>query len=123
MYPHERSLVKKLENMPFALIGVNSDKDKDILKKAMETENITWRSFWNGGSTTGPISTKWNIRGWPTLFVIDHTGVIRGKYLGSPGEAVLDALIDELVKERRNQEMMSKGSLANASGFQHSPTE
>jgi hypothetical protein len=24
-------------------------------------------------------------------------GVIRGKYLGSPGEAVLDALIDELV--------------------------
>jgi Thioredoxin-like len=99
MYPHERSLVKKLENKPFALIGVNSDRDKDDLKKAMETENITWRSFWNGGSTSGPISSKWNVRGWPTLFVIDHQGVIRGKYLGSPGEAVLDTLIDELVMQ------------------------
>jgi hypothetical protein len=99
MYPHERSLVKKLENKPFALIGVNSDRDKDELRKAMEMENITWRSFWNGGSTSGPISTKWNVRGWPTLFVIDHNGVIRGKYLGSPGEAVLDTLIDELVTQ------------------------
>jgi hypothetical protein len=97
MYPHERSLVKKLESKPFALIGINSDKDKDELKKAMEEEKITWRSFWNGGSTQGPISTKWNVHGWPTLFVIDHNGVIRGKFLGSPGEAVLDKLIDELV--------------------------
>jgi Thioredoxin-like len=97
MYPHERSLVKKLEDKPFVLIGINSDRDKEELKKAMEEEKITWRSFWNGGSTQGPISTKWNVHGWPTLFVIDHNGVIRGKYLGSPGPAVLDKLIDELV--------------------------
>ena len=25
MYPHERSLVKTLEDKPFALLGVNSD--------------------------------------------------------------------------------------------------
>jgi Thioredoxin-like len=99
MYPHERSLVKKLADKPFALIGINSDTDKEELRKAMEKENITWRSFWNGGSTQGPISTKWNVHGWPTLFVIDHKGVIRGKYLGSPGEAVLDKLIEQLVAE------------------------
>ena len=29
MYPHERSLVKTLADKPFALIGVNSDADKD----------------------------------------------------------------------------------------------
>jgi hypothetical protein len=97
MYPHERSLVKKLADKPFALIGINSDNDRDELKKVLVKEEITWRSFWNGGSTQGPISTKWNVQGWPTLFVIDHNGVIRGKYLGSPGEAVLDKLIEELV--------------------------
>jgi hypothetical protein len=95
--------VKKLESKPFALIGVNSDVDKVQLKKDMEKEQITWRSFWNGGSTLGPISTKWNIRGWPTLFVIDHKGVIRGKYLGSPGEAVLDELIEKLVAEAESK--------------------
>jgi len=100
MYPHERSLVKKLTDKPFALVGVNSDKDLDELKKVLEEEKITWRSFWNGkDGTGGPISTEWNVHGWPTLFIIDHKGVIRHKYLGSPGDEKLDAAIEKLVAE------------------------
>jgi hypothetical protein len=100
MYPHERSLVKRLADKPFALIGVNSDKDKEKLKKDMEENQITWRSFWNGPEGTGgPISKEWRIQGWPSLFVIDHKGVLRHKYVGSPGEKVLDEVIENLVKE------------------------
>ena len=51
MYPHERSLVKKLKDKPFALIGVNSDRDRDTIKQVCKDKNISWRSFWNGGST------------------------------------------------------------------------
>jgi hypothetical protein len=36
---------------------------------------------------------------WPTLYVIDAKGVIRHKHIGSPGDAVMDKEIDELVKE------------------------
>ncbi len=104
MYPHERSLVKRLENKPFALIGINSDTDKDKLKEAMQKENITWRSFWNGPhGTSGPISERWNVHGWPTMYLIDAKGVIRHKFLGSPGGETLDKLIDELVKEAEEQ--------------------
>ena len=99
MYPHERSLVKRLESKPFALVGVNSDRDRADLKKTMEKEKITWRSFWNGGGTQGPISTRWAIRGWPTLYLIDHNGIVRAKYVGSPGEKVLDEKLDALIKE------------------------
>jgi hypothetical protein len=99
MYPHERSLVKKLESKPFALLGINSDRDRDALKDVLKKEEITWRSFWNGGSTGGPISTEWNVQGWPTLYVIDHKGVIRHKHLGSPGDKVLDEEIEKLVAE------------------------
>ena len=99
MYPHERSLVKKLEGKPFALLGVNSDRDREALKKTMEKEQITWRSFWNGGSTDGPISRDWKVSGWPTLYLIDHKGVIRHKWLGNPGEKVLDEAIEAIVKE------------------------
>ncbi len=98
MYPHERSLVKRMANRPFALIGVNSDRDREKLKEVMEEKEITWRSFWNGGSTSGPISTAWNISGWPTMYVIDHKGVIRHKSVGSPGEETLDQWIDALVQ-------------------------
>jgi len=100
MYPHERSLVKRLADKPFALIGVNSDRDREQLKEVLKQENITWRSFWNGkDGTGGPISTKWNVQGWPTLYVLDHKGVIRHKWLGSPGDEVMDEAIDKLVKE------------------------
>jgi Thioredoxin-like len=110
--PHERSLVKRLEGKPFALLGINSDKDRQELQKVIAKESITWRSWWDGGSTQGPIATKWNVRGWPTLYLLDGKGVIRykGDYLrsstfrknkeGVEREINLgDEAIDELIKE------------------------
>ncbi len=97
MYPHERSLVKRMKNRPFSLIGVNSDRDLEKLHETLEKENITWRSFWNGPEGTGgPISSLWNVRGWPTIYIIDHKGVIRDK--NKRGEA-MDEVVDRLVAE------------------------
>jgi hypothetical protein len=97
MYPHERSLVKRLADKPFALIGVNSDKDLEKLKPRLKEEQITWRSFWNGpDGTGGPISKRWGVTGWPTIYVIDHEGVIRAK--GVRGEA-MDKAVDLLLAE------------------------
>jgi hypothetical protein len=62
-------------------------------------EKITWRSFWNGGTTRGRISSRWDVHAWPTLFIIDAKGVIRYKYGGSPGEKVLDEELDKLIAE------------------------
>jgi hypothetical protein len=99
MYPHERSLVKKLADAPFALIGVNSDPTIEKLREVEKRENITWRSFFNGG-TNGPISTRWGVRGWPTIYVIDHKGVIRHKNLrGQRMEDAVMALLEELERE------------------------
>lgn len=101
MYPHERSLVKDLANEPFAIIGVNSDQDKTRLKERMEEENITWRSFWDGGSTNGPIATKWNVKGWPTTYVIDHKGVIRYKQVrGDQLDDAIHTLLAEMKAEQ-----------------------
>ena len=100
MYPHERSLVKRLENEPFALLGVNSDKDLDALQDVLKEENITWRSFWNGPEgTSGPISKAWNVSGWPTIYVLDGEGKIR--YKNVRGEA-MDKAVDTLLAEIKN---------------------
>ncbi len=98
MYPHERSLVKRLANEPFALIGVNSDRDLAKLRPRLKEENISWRSFWNGPKGTGgPISAKWGVRGWPTIYILDHKGVIRFK--GPRGEK-MDKAVDQLLEEK-----------------------
>jgi hypothetical protein len=97
MYPHERSLVKRLAGEPFALLGINSDRDKGQLKQVMLKEEITWRSWFDGGGTSGPIATQWNVHSWPTIYVLDHEGVIR--YKGVRGDAMdqaVDALMEKL---------------------------
>jgi len=76
MLPHEKALVKRLESKPFALLGINSDGEADVVKKILADNQITWRQAIDG-DTSGPLATKWNVHGWPTIFVIDHKGVIR----------------------------------------------
>ena len=101
MYPHERSLVKQLADKPFALIGVNSDPDREKLKQVMKDKNITWRSFWNGPlGTQGPISTEWGVRGWPTIYVIDAEGKIRYRNVrGSQMDLAITTLLKEMGEE------------------------
>jgi hypothetical protein len=98
MYPHERSLVKQLSDKPFALIGVNSDRDLDSIREIVKEKNITWRSFWNGPEgTSGPISTAWNVSGWPTIYVLDGEGKIRYKNVrGDAMDKALETLFAEM---------------------------
>ncbi len=96
MYPHERSLVGQLAGKSFVILGVNSDGSQEKLKETMEKADITWRSWWDGGSTGGPIATRWNVRGWPTLYLLDGNGVIRFK---NARREQLDRAIEELLAE------------------------
>lgn len=99
MYDHERSLVQRLEGKPFALIGVNSDQNREAIKQVMQKENITWRSFWNGGGTQGPISSAWGVRSWPTIYVLDAKGVIRYKDVrGKNMDDAVDTLVQKIPK-------------------------
>ena len=100
MYPYERSLVKKLSGKPFVLLGVNSDKDRDELKKVLVQENITWRSWWDRG-IHGPIHTKWQIEVRPSIHLIDAKGVIRYKEIDSSEvDKAIEKLLGEMKAER-----------------------
>jgi len=92
-----------MEEKPFVLIGINTNGYKpDKLKSVMDKEKLNWRSFADHGGDArfgGPISNKWNLQGTPTLFVLDHKGVIRYRWLGSPGEKKIDEALEKLLKE------------------------
>src|SRR5262245_30154590 len=95
MIPHERSLVKSLEGKPFALIGVNTDSDKKMVKDRAKKDQVTWRSFFDG-STRGKICTAWKVSSFPTIYIIDHKGVVR--YMNLRGEA-MEKAVEELLQE------------------------
>ncbi len=95
MYPHERSLVKRMQNQPVALLGINSDTDLNHIRQRMHAEKITWPSWWDK-STDGPIASAWNVHSWPTIYVLDAKGIIRYKDVRG---ARLDQAVDTLLKE------------------------
>src|ERR671930_271312 len=72
MYPYERELVKRLQNEPFVMLGVNGDD---------------------------AIRGRWQVDGYPLLFLIDHRGVIRYKYQGRTAGKVIDKALQELLQE------------------------
>jgi AhpC/TSA family len=100
MYPHERSLVEKYQDRPFVIIGVNSDASRDLVKQVSEKEKLTSRSFWDGGSTDGPIARRWNVNGWPTLYLIDHAGVIV-RQVGAQDDELIEQKVKEAEAERK----------------------
>ena len=96
MIPHERSLVKKFKGRPFALVGVNSDNSLSLYRRKLGEHAVTWRSFRDKASAgSDAISDAWRIRSWPTLFFLDHTGVIRHRDVteAEQMERLLEAMV------------------------------
>lgn len=86
----------QLADQPFVILGVNSD-GADRFRKAIDKENITWRSWHDGGSIGGPIARQWNVSAWPTTYVIDAEGVIRYKNIrGENLDNAIETLLAEL---------------------------
>jgi len=98
MIPHERSLVERLKNEPFALVGVNTDPSKETYREKAKDMGVTWRSAWDG-STSGPVCRQWNVRSFPTIYVLDAKGVLR--YTGLRDEALSQA-VDTLLRELKS---------------------
>ena len=95
--------MKRLSDKPFALLGVNSDRDRNELKKTLKTERINWRSWWDAASVKGPIHTKWQVEVRPTIYVLDAKGVIRYKDLtGEDLDRAVDGLLGELAGRSKN---------------------
>ena len=56
-----------------------------------------WRQAVDG-DTSGPLATRWNVRGWPTIYILDAKGVIRFKDLRD--QQMEDAVI-QLIAEAK----------------------
>jgi hypothetical protein len=97
MLPHEKALVQRMKDKPFALVGVNNDGPAAEVLLRFRKEGITWRNAIEPEEDS--LASRWNVSGYPNLFLIDADGVIRHHWVGSPGDEVLDRTIDELVTE------------------------
>jgi peroxiredoxin len=94
---HERRLLTRMKGRPFAVVGVNGDEPEELPALWKKTP-LPWRSFRNQRKDLPDVSKEWNLKGWPTLFLIDQQGAIRRRWIGPPGDKVLDKEIETLVR-------------------------
>lgn len=97
MIPHERDLVKKMEGKPFVLVSVSADDKKETLQEFLGKEKMPWTHWWDNGPKS-KVLKSYRVRAFPTLYLVDHTGVIKHKWVGNPGNDKIDAAVEELVK-------------------------
>src|SRR5919199_3531294 len=93
LFGHERSLVQRYEGKPFVLLGVNAGESREELAEVEGRAGLTWRSWWDGPD--GPIARRLGVTVYPTLYLLDHHGVVRFESQGVPDLDVLDQQIEQ----------------------------
>jgi hypothetical protein len=80
------------------VVGVNTDPP-ETLSKLVQDGTVTWRNF-RDEKVGGEISGNWEIAGWPTVYVLDHIGVIRHVDLRGKD---LDQALAKLIKKANEE--------------------
>jgi thiol-disulfide isomerase/thioredoxin len=91
--PELMKIYGKYNHDGFEILGVSIDKDIEKWKKAIATDKLTWENVIESDGFQGEISTKYDVRGIPTNFLIDREGkVIREDISINELEVVLTEL-------------------------------
>jgi thiol-disulfide isomerase/thioredoxin len=100
VYPRLRKIVEQYKGRPFVVLGINNNDRREVLKQARAAGEITWRSWWDGDHRDGPgpITSRWNIDGYPSFIILDHRGVIRFKDLHPQDTRSFDEAVERLLR-------------------------
>lgn len=72
--PQANEFAAQMAGKKVTILGINSDVPEEA-RKAYETYKVNFRN-WSDGTTSGPITSMFNLRSFPTLYLIDPAGKI-----------------------------------------------
>jgi thiol-disulfide isomerase/thioredoxin len=94
MIPHTREMVKANEKKPFVFVSVSCDAKRETLTAFIGKTEMPWTHWWDGQG--GKVAKAYEIRAFPTIYVVDHKGVIQFVSVGF--DKKLDSVVEKLVK-------------------------
>lgn len=71
MYPDLRDLAKE-HGDKLSVVSIMADQTREETVEAVESGKITWGAHFDGHR--GPLCTKWAVKGFPTVYVVDRDG-------------------------------------------------
>lgn len=98
--PSLKRIANRFKAEPFAILGIDSDGDLPRFQRMLKERDISWRQAFEG-MYYGPIAVSWNVRGWPTVYLVDANGKIRFRGHGMKEvESVCATLIEEAKQKK-----------------------
>ena len=91
--PNVKLAYAKHRDRKFQIIGISLDSSIAPLEAYIQREGIEWRQYLD---STGQISRLYGVRGIPSTFLIDGTGIVRNVNLRG---LALESTVAELVRE------------------------
>ena len=73
---------------------LSSERDPAALLAAVHAHGITWPVVSDAGETAWDV---YGVKAWPTAFVIDRAGVIRGTFVGDDSASDIERLVRSLL--------------------------
>jgi thiol-disulfide isomerase/thioredoxin len=101
MIPHEREMVKKFKGKPFVLVSVSADNKLQDLTDFLKKNEMPWTHWYEGAN--GKLIEDWQVEYFPSIYVLDHKGVIRFKDVrGEKMEEAVEKLLKELDDSKKS---------------------
>ena len=97
LFAYEQKLRRRFDGQPFVLLGVNTDSSQADAKAAATKYSLEWPSWYDGAD--GPIAGNWDVNDVSTVYVIDHKGVVQGRYERLPSHEEVESSIEALLKK------------------------
>lgn len=80
------------------MLGVNIlPHTPEELKEVKDEHKLNWRTFADDGS----IARRWNSPATPSFYIIDQQGIIRHKWIGHPGEKIIETALQTLLRKAK----------------------
>lgn len=92
--PNFKAMYDRYKDKGFGLVSISADQDKSAWLKALEEEQLPWA---NGLDEDKTISNLYNVRYYPTVYVVDSEGVVVAKDGDARGEN-LQTLLESLLQ-------------------------
>lgn len=92
--PNVLQTYQKYHDKGFEIVGVSLDSDKAKLTSFIQTRNMPWQQFFDGGGWHNKVAAKYVVHSIPATYLIDKDGKLLAKNLRGPAleQAVAAAL-------------------------------
>lgn len=96
-FPEQRAKVlETYANRPFAVLGI-AQEDMNAMNEYLQQNKLPWTNIADGAG--GSIGRTWQINSIPNYILIDHEGIIRGRWAGAGRMSTVWETVEILVKE------------------------